>query len=218
MTGIMRSLREDHDNHFKLLAVIGHEIDAMERGGSANCDLLEAALAYCLSYQSMYHHPREDQVFRMLRDCDRGVAEDIGDLQTEHEDLNALTRAFAEAVHAVSQGDEQPPDRMLPVAREFLDFYQRHMRMEEERFFPAALRTLTAVHWAEIESKSDVRGDPLFGAHIEHRYAELRHAIMHLGGSTRGRCPAAPPQEAPEVGLDDGAQPLPRVHGRSSGR
>jgi hemerythrin-like domain-containing protein len=187
VTGIVRSLREDHNNHAKLLAVIAHEIDAMEHGGPANCDLLEAALAYCLSYQSMYHHPREDQVFRMLRDRDHTIAEELGDLPTEHENLNALTRAFAEAIHAVIQGDEQPPDRLLPVAREFLDFYRRHMRMEEERFFPAALRTLTASHWAEIESKSDVRGDPLFGERIEQRYAELRIAITRLRGPTMDR-------------------------------
>ncbi len=37
--------------------------------------------------------------------------------------------------------------------RSFVETYRHHMDKEEHQFFPAALRTLTAEEWADIEAE-----------------------------------------------------------------
>ncbi len=110
-------------------------------------------------------------------------------LLAAHEELGQLTRRFASAtVDQMLHGDEVPREWFASLARKFIDINRRHLVMEEEGFFPLALRVLGPEDWAEIDAHVTDREDPLFGGAVEERFRARHESILELdrvGGKSR---------------------------------
>jgi hemerythrin-like domain-containing protein len=52
------------------------------------------------------------------------------------------------------------------------------MQMEEEHFFPLALRVLGPQDWAEIDSQVTKEDDPLFGSEASRSFEALLRQIL----------------------------------------
>jgi hemerythrin-like domain-containing protein len=178
MAKILDSLQRDHANLGKLLDVLEQQLAVFEEGGQPDYDIIQGALDYCLSYQDLYHHPKEDLVFKHLRARDPAAAGAYGDLLGQHSDLAELTRRFAAGLHNVLNEQEIPRDSFTQLAHRFLEVYRGHIRTEDENFLPAAERALAEEDWAEIDAEMSERGDPLFGPNSEERYARLRQEVL----------------------------------------
>ena len=178
MSNVVDALLQDHSNMAKLLDAVERQLAAFERGEPLDLDILQGALDYCLNYPDLYHHPKEDLVWERLRLRDPEGTAAFADLHEEHRKLGELTRRFAAAMRSVLRDLEVSRESVDQIARQFLDRYRRHMEMEEQRFFPAAVRTLTAADWAEIDMQLADRDDPLFGAASEARFKALRQDIL----------------------------------------
>jgi hemerythrin-like domain-containing protein len=175
---VLRSLQRDHDNLTKLLDAFARQLEVFDQGEHPDYDIVEGVLDYCLTYPDLYHHPKEDLVYRKLMAVDPGAVEDLKDLEYEHEELGNLTRRLAEVVHNVLQDLEVPREAFDIQARNFLDAYRRHMEMEDRYFFPAALRALSPADWDEIATQAVDREDPLFGDEADKRFELLRDDIL----------------------------------------
>ena len=152
MDQILSELYEEHRNMAALLDAVDRQIAIHDRGGTPDYELLEAVVDYFLEFPDHTHHPKEDLVFAKLRLHDPETAAEIGDLHADHVELAGLTRAFAEGFDRLLQSGAMPGGWFDHLAREFIDFLRRHMQMEEERFLPAAQRTLTEADWVEIRA------------------------------------------------------------------
>ncbi len=95
-----------------------------------------------------------------------------------------MTRGFSTAIQNILQGIEMPREAFQQRARKFLDFYQSHIRKEEEVFFPAALKMLTKEDWVEISETREIGEDPLFGPKSQGRLETLRESILVWSGAT----------------------------------
>jgi hemerythrin-like domain-containing protein len=178
MSQVVRALRQEHADLAKLLNALERQLDVFDQGGTPDYDIVQGVIGYCLAYPDLYHHPKEDLVLDRLRQRDPDAAAAIGDLQPEHEALAELTRRFADAVDSVLKEAEVSRDAVHELARAFLDFYRRHIVMEERQFFPAALEALTEQDWQEIEAELSETEDPLFGGEPEERFERLRQDIL----------------------------------------
>ena len=167
-----------------LLDVLERQIAVFREGEGPDYDIIEAVVDYCLTYPDLCHHPKEDLVYQALRETDPEAAESVGDLLAEHRELATLTRRFADAVQHVLRESRMPRERFANLATDFIDAYRRHMEMEENRFFPAALRSIGESDWAEIDAQVTNRDDPLFGITVEDRFQALRDDILGFGDST----------------------------------
>jgi hemerythrin-like domain-containing protein len=176
---VLRSLQRDHDNLTKLLDAFARQLEVFDQGEHPDYDIIEGVLDYCLTYPDLYHHPKEDLVYRRLKEVDPATVEGLKDLAAEHEELGNLTRRLAEVVHKVLQDLEVPREAFDIQARNFLDAYRRHMEMEDRYFFPAALRALSPADWEEIAAQAVDRDDPLFGDEVEKRFEPLREDILN---------------------------------------
>lgn len=183
MTEIMQSLHAEHRNMTKLLNVLERQIEEFDRGGTPDYQLIKSILDYNLEYSELYHHPKEDLVYQRLRQRYTDAINTVNDLEEDHRKLGARTRRFAEAIDNVIEGVELPRDRVMRMAREFLDASRRHMEMEDEWVFPAAEQYLTDEDWAEIAAKASDREDPLFGPQVEAMYQTLHEEILQCEGS-----------------------------------
>ena len=178
MPTILATLHQDHANMAKLLDALERQIGLFNRTEQLDYDIVGGIVDYCLTYPDLYHHPMEDLVLEKLRRRAPEAAAGIGRLDAEHQQLAALTRRFAAAIHNILQEAEMPRDAIDGLAREFLETYRTHMRRENEVFFKAAADNLTEADWAEIAARMKPVDDTLFGSPSQARFARLRDDLL----------------------------------------
>ena len=181
MAALLDSLRDDHRNMTGLLDLLEDEVKILRDGGAPDLDLMVLALDYCLTYPDLYHHPKEDQVYRRL--VEKGISQfQVSDLVKTHEDLAGLTRRLAAALDELIKAPGDPRDEVVELAVTFLDAYRRHMEAEDMVFFPLAEERLKPADWASIESEMARVNDPLFGERAAAAYRRLNRDLIARGG------------------------------------
>lgn len=177
---IIELLSREHRNIEKLLAVLERELEIFDRGGRPDYEVIRAIVSYFEIYPALYHHPQEDSVFAKLRTRDPAAAARVGDLAGEHQKGADRLRQVARAVDSVLMDQEILRETVHGITRNFIECERRHMMMEEQYFFPAALTALEAEDWTEIASTLTARKDPLFSDFVESRFDKLRAHILQL--------------------------------------
>ena len=69
-------------------------------------------------------------------------------------------------------------EAVTALGRDYVAQQRTHMRMENERFFQIAERTLTQADWAEVDSDLAQTSDPLFGPKVAEEYEVLRDHLL----------------------------------------
>ncbi|MHA1565587.1 MAG: hemerythrin domain-containing protein [Alphaproteobacteria bacterium] len=178
MPSTIDRLRQDHANIAKLLALLEHELAALDAAGTPDYDILLSIAEYFLTYPDQDHHVREDLVYHRLLLRNEAAARTVGDLSQEHKAISRRARKFATVIENILTEAFVVRTMVHNVLTAFMEDQRRHMRMEENIFFPAALRILTDTDWLEIDARIDSVADPLFGPDVETRFAELRQALQ----------------------------------------
>jgi hemerythrin-like domain-containing protein len=178
MAEAIRVLRQEHANMASLVKSLDWQLGEFERGGKPDYDIIRSIIDYFMSFPNLFHHPKEDLVFARLTVRAPHIAEKIGDLRREHEALGARSREFAAGIKAVLDEAQVPRESLIRWAKAFIDLQWKHMHMEENDFFPAALECLTTDDWREVEAQMTTPDDPLFGEHVGERFEALRKKIL----------------------------------------
>ena len=185
MVRVVDALRDEHRNFSRLLEILTREIELFEKAEEPDFDLIEKIVEYLASFPNASHHPKEDMLYQKLCSRDLKRADLMGDLEKEHLKLAELIAKFSTAVQNVLLDSEQPRGDFIEAAKEFIDFFRSHIMLEELRFFPAALRALSAADWTEIEESLAHAADPLFGEDVIAPYADLRNQIFEIATQNR---------------------------------
>ena len=178
MSDAIFMLRLEHGNIARVLDLIEDQVLRLESGASIDGSLVLLAVEYLKDYPEECHHPKEDLIFRKLRERAPEAAEIVGDLEAEHERIGTLARHFREAIQNVLDEVEVSRDAFDTVARHFIRDQRRHLQMEEERFFPLAVEKLTPGDWAEIDARITDEDDPVFGSDAAADFAALRNDLL----------------------------------------
>ena len=187
MADVIRILRREHVNILKLLKILERQVAVLEKGELPDDDIIEGMADYFLSFPDLYHHPKENMVFVKLRERDPTAAEQVGDLQREHEEIASRTRDFAAAARFGLDEAQMPGKRFQQCAQHFIALQKEHMEKEERLFFPAALKALTLQDWEELEERMTDQEDPLFGERVGERYEALHANILQWEKEDRQR-------------------------------
>lgn len=178
MSEVMNRLRQEHRNIIKLLDALEHQLAIFDTAETPDYDVLAGIGKYFTGFPDRCHHPKEDLIFRKLRERAPEAAEIVGDLEAEHERIGTLARHFREAIQNVLGEVEVSRDAFDTVARHFIRDQRRHLQMEEERFFPLAVEKLTPGDWAEIDARITDEDDPVFGSDAAAEFAALRNDLL----------------------------------------
>jgi hemerythrin-like domain-containing protein len=183
MSNVVLLLHADHRNVAKLLGLIQQQTMNMAQRAPVNYRLLQSILEYLSNYADQCHHPKEDLLYRKLLRRHPAMAGSLKDLVEEHEKIAQSTGDLMGAVcRSQGQGDlPAPNERLADQLTAYMDLYRRHMLMEEQYFFAAALQRLSRDDFEEIDFTLFDRPDPLFDPESEKRYAELRDEIARTG-------------------------------------
>ncbi len=187
MTEVIRILRREHENIFRLVNTLERQIAVFENDENPDYDIIEGIADYFVSFPDLYHHPKENMVFAKLRERDPEAARKIGDLQREHDEIASRTRDFTAAVRSLLGRNRAPHPSFEDCAQNFIDFQKAHMEREEKHFFPLALAVLTPEDWRDLEAKMTDQEDPLFGERVGERYAALHADILQWEREDRPR-------------------------------
>ena len=177
MAAIIDSLRKDHRNIARLLDMLEREIEMAAAAGNPDWSLLHGIATYFCDYPDRCHHPKEDAVFRRLQARFPVEAAPIGDLLREHQEVRLRVQRFRDHLQSIFLEDVLPREKLVGAARAFIDAERRHMKREEEIFFPLAERLLTDEDWQGIGWRLSSELDPLFMADAEREFEAVRNAL-----------------------------------------
>jgi len=177
MAAIMNTLHEDHENIRKLLVVLERQCNILADGDSPDYDLLEEIVEYCLAYPDIYHHPKEDAIYELLRSHSPEVTKELGALREQHDELQQLTRRLGDTVRELEGEVVMPREPVVQLMRDFIDFYREHIDWEETAFFPAAEQYLAAEDWERLDKRFGSQQDPLFTSAAKDQYLAIRNDI-----------------------------------------
>ena len=180
MASIIGQLRREHVDLAALLDILEHEIDAIDKTGSGNLEIILGVLEYVRNFPELFHHPKEDALYRRLQHRAPETIGAIGDLMREHDDLGLLTEDLMEIFENHRADNDVGRARMVARSRDYLKVYREHIRIEEEFFLPAAERHLTLEDLEDAELAFPNPADPLFPTSEQELYSELRSEILHL--------------------------------------
>ncbi|HEY0834816.1 MAG TPA: hemerythrin domain-containing protein [Azospirillum sp.] len=153
----MKALRIISDEHQSLAAIL-HAVRFMLKEISAgrltpDLELFQAMVHYLDAYAEQRHHPREDVLFRALRECtgEGGEgAEALDTLAAEHaagpQRIATLRRALDDFI-----ADPRGVEAFSEAFDRYADFYRGHMLLEEDVVLPLVRRHLTAEQWDAAE-------------------------------------------------------------------
>ncbi|MEM7428034.1 MAG: hemerythrin domain-containing protein [Pseudomonadota bacterium] len=161
MANAIDDIRNEHKTMRWLLDLLEAQIHMFENGERPDYDLIKEVIDYFLTFPDLFHHPKEDMVYRKLKLRNPAAAGRFGDLEDQHERGSDRLHRFTRAVVNVMLEAEIPRETFVGLARDFVDGERKHMDAEEALFFPAALEALTEDDWHEIGMKVDRFTDPL---------------------------------------------------------
>ena len=191
MVEVVRVLRKEHLDMAILLDIMDRQIVQFQRGATPDFNIVRGIVSYFVAYPDLYHHPKEDLIIQKLRARAPEKAAAMERLLTEHQDMAQLTRRFTTAlVDQMVRPMEVPNEWFSSLARDFVDTNRRHMAIEEERFFPIVLETLTEEDWPELEEQLMGGTDSLFGGKVEKHFRALHDVILDLERADASRQPS----------------------------
>ena len=180
MTYVIEVLRQEHRNIEKLLRVLEQELSIFDRGDRPNYEVVVGIFDYFKDYPGSCHHPKEDMIFNKLKSRNPAAAAKIGDLRIEHVEEASRLRRAAQAVERVLADQDLLHETVDEIIRDFIEHERQHMKMEEQIFFPAAVKALRPKDWADIALKLADRRDPLNGPDLEQKFSLLRRKILEI--------------------------------------
>lgn len=196
----LRGLREDHARFSRVLSMIGRDARRLVDDPDAVIPLFAEAVDYVVSFQNIYHHPREEVMFAKIAANSARLAAAAKALSGEHD---ATAGAGSELLSLMKRVSREPSRRASreQLARRLERFARAmrgHIAREEELLYSQAWTELTPEDWDDLTDTAAV--DPLEDAGDE-RYPLLASYVSE--GQTRSdvAMPSGPLGEVVAAGM-----------------
>lgn len=158
-----RVIRDEHAS----LAAMLQSLSMMVRMGpgtdrQAYFEVVRAMLFYIDEIPEKQHHPIESSLlFPRVVAKSPAMADVVGRLDREHARGEETVRRLQHELLAWELLGDTRRDTFETSVRNYLRFYEEHMRLEEEVVLPEAERCFTEADWAEMDAAFAQNHDPL---------------------------------------------------------
>jgi hemerythrin-like domain-containing protein len=169
----LATLSTDHRRFSRLLDLFDRHIENFHKGETEDHQVMLEIVRYMTEYTDTYHHPKEDLMMQRLVRLDPTFRCAADELVRQHERIASAGDRLLNALKAVVAEDIVPRAAVEEAARQYTVSMRKHMEIEEEKLFPAAMRLLREVDWDAINALIARCDDPLFDACGEQRYQAL---------------------------------------------
>jgi len=160
-----------------LLELLRRQLDLFHGGETPNYQLVLDILTYLRDYSDEYHHPREDKAFELLAVRCPDLKTALARLHQEHRVIATSGEKLRGLIDAVMNDSVVPREEVESALATYLVYYGNHIAKEEEDVLARAAKELGPEDWKVVKDAAAAKSDPLFGAHPEARYRELRRQL-----------------------------------------
>ncbi len=174
-------IRQEHAALAAILRSLPQLLDLSRRRGELpDFALLRAMLFYVDEFPERLHHRKEDELlFPRVRQRCPELAATLDQLERDHEHGERAIRDLEHALLAFEVLGESRREAFEHAVRGYVDFYLRHMAVEESQVLPAAQRALDAVDWRAIDEAFAANRDPLTGHEPDDEFRPLFSRIVN---------------------------------------
>jgi hemerythrin-like domain-containing protein len=174
-------IREEHAALAAMLRSLPLLLDQTRRRGELpDFGLLRAMLFYIDEFPERLHHHKEDELlFPRVRARCPELAATLDQLDRDHEHGERAIRELEHALLAFEVLGEPRREAFERAAQGYVDFYLRHMALEENVIMPAAQRALEPADWVAIDTAFAANCDPLTGHEAADEYKPLFSRIVN---------------------------------------
>jgi len=184
MSGPIAAWHTEHVYFARLLELLRGQLDVFHRGERPNYELMLDIISYLRDYSDQYHHPREDEAFARLAKRCPDMELVLARLGQEHRVIAHAGERLHGQLTAILDGTIVPRAEVEVALATYLVYYGNHIAKEEEDILTRAAQALTQEDWKAVKDAVSAKGDPLFGAHPEARFRELRRQLaLEAAGS-----------------------------------
>ncbi len=181
----IEAIRNEHRAIAAVLNALSAVVKGIEAGRLApDFILLASLIEYIAEMPDKLHHPKEEQIFALLRTKTQEQDEHLDRLEAQHEDTlratSELDRALVHYMQAGASGFAGFRDAVNTYMTEEWD----HMGTEERHILPAARKYFAPDEWHAIEQDFARNGDPWTGP--DNQYAQLFSQIARLAPAPIG--------------------------------
>lgn len=173
MSKCLDELQKDHSNLEKLLNLLTEQLQILEQDDEVDFSLILDIVDYVESYLDLYHHPREDAMFKMYLAKSSSGRAMIDKLMKEHRALAQLTQSLCKLLNGIMHDAVISKETFKQELSAYIQHQKDHLTTEEEKVFPLINKTLTKEDWRQIEKEIPAREDPLFGKQVLEQYETL---------------------------------------------
>jgi len=153
--------------------------------------VLRAMLFYIDEFPEKLHHTKESALlFPMLRARCPEAAEVLDRLDRDHARGEHSIRELEHQLLAFEVMGASRRETFERSVDTYVDFYLKHMALEETEVLPLAQRALSEADWAVLDAAFLANRDPLTGFEPEDGYRPLFHKIAMTAPAPIGLGPA----------------------------
>lgn len=163
MDKVIDQLKQEHVHSARLACLIDSQLALFHVAERPDYDLLLDAMEYMTHYPDVFHHPKEDILFRRLMLRSPTLRPLVDRLLTEHQTLWQASADFLLSLQAIVDGQVLPREELEKRGRDYIALLYQHMQAEEREVFPHALKVLIEEDWQLIDKAVGKIEDPIFG-------------------------------------------------------
>jgi hemerythrin-like domain-containing protein len=201
----LRGLREDHARFSRVMSMIGRDARRLADEPEAVLPLFSEAVDYVVSFQNVYHHPREEIMFAKIAEKSETLAETAATLSGEHNSTAHAGEELLSIMGRISPAPSDRPDRERLARRleKFAEAMRGHIAQEEELLYSQVWAELAPEDWdGLVESAAAI--DPL-GGNQENNYPLLTRYVSEGQTQSSVAIDGGPLAQFLESGLNQAA-------------
>lgn len=174
----MNELRTDHRNMVQLLDLLDAETVRLADADEPDYDLVYDIMTYMSEYPDAVHHPKEDMIYRHLKENHDDIEESLRHIETDHKALGMASHEIRRDIDAIAADGVVSREALAASLRKYSEDLRKHMYWEEKDLFELADTMDDDESWAELLKSYDEASDPLFGNQTERRFQKLFNGIQ----------------------------------------
>lgn len=186
MTVLLKELQREHREMSRVLDVIQLQIDTVRSARAGDYGLLRDAVYYMTQCPDLFHHVKEDLVYRRLRQRDRRARALVREMLEQHDRLRGIGLAFLDVVEDMAAESLVERSVLGAKGQLYVDVQRQHIQREETQVFPMLQNTLTNEDWRELAELLPLSGAPGLHQATRQQFRTLFESISQR--LRRARC------------------------------
>lgn len=180
MYTIIDSLHADHINFSRLLKLLERQVLTLKEGGMPDFEIMLDTIDYLQNYADLYHHPREDLIFRYHLERSDVARAEVDELRRQHRALWESTNRVRLAIDGILHGDIVQRDVFIEQISAYVTQQMDHLNAEEGYILPLLRQLFEVQDWEQLNRSLPYRADPLFGPTVDQQYRALYTRILNV--------------------------------------